>query len=171
MSSSQTAIELSINPHEQIHKSSLDTISILQWYSCDFVYVIGEDLELSFTQCFPRTIFHHLSSQYVWYVKYGPTEIFIKNEALQLQPIIMSDVHCLTLTLGMNDTTHFETLAQDTLHTNFICESHLYAIHFLISPDNHKVIIIGAMTKLSHVWRNLTYLCVPLIITLLNLTC
>jgi len=124
MSSSQTALELSINPHEQIHKSSLGTISILQRSSRDFIYVIGEYLKLSFTQCFPWTIFHHLSSQYVWYVKYGPTEIFIKNEALQLQPIIMSEVHCLTFTLGMNDTTHFETLAQDTLHTNFVYESH-----------------------------------------------
>jgi hypothetical protein len=81
-------------------------------------------LESSFTQCFPRTIHHHLSSQHVWYVKYGPREIFIDNEALQFQPIIMSGAHCLTSIPWMNNVTHSETLSQSTLHVNFIYESH-----------------------------------------------
>jgi hypothetical protein len=107
-----------------MHHSSLDSISILQHSSHDFDDVIGEVLESSFAQHFPQTIRYHFSSQHVGYVKCGPRETCLDNEALQFWSMVMSGSHYLALTPGMNDTTHTETLPQGTLHANFIYGSH-----------------------------------------------
>jgi hypothetical protein len=107
-----------------MHHSSLDSISILQHSSHDFDDVIGEGLGVIFHSMFPSNYQYHLSSQHVGYVKCGPREIFLDNEALWFQPMVMSGSHCLSSTPGMNDATHTETLSQGTLHTNFIYGSH-----------------------------------------------
>jgi hypothetical protein len=97
---------------------------MLQHSSHNFVDVIGEDLESSFAQHFPRTINYHLSSQYAKYVKFEIREICINSEALQFQSMFMSSSHCLISIRGMNDAIHFEILSQGMLQTNFTYESH-----------------------------------------------
>jgi hypothetical protein len=131
--SSQFAQELHINLQEKIHHSSLDSILFLQHSSHDFIDVIGEYLESHFTQCFHSTIKYHLSPQHAEYVKFGPREIYIDNETLQFQPMIMSSACCLTSTPGMSNTTHSETPLQSMLHANFIHEPHQVCLSLLIS--------------------------------------
>jgi len=80
--SSQSYLELHVTPQKHIHHLFVDSVPIVQHSSHDFIDVIGKDLEHSFTQCFPRTIHHYLSSQYVEYVKFEPREIDINNETL-----------------------------------------------------------------------------------------
>jgi len=94
---------------------------------------MGESLESFFTQCFPQTMRYHFSPQHAEYVKFGPREIFIDNEAVQYQPMIVSSARCLTSTPGKRNTTHSETLLQSTLHENFIHEPHRVCLLLLIS--------------------------------------
>jgi len=60
--SSQSTLKLYVNPLEKTHKSSLNTISILQHSLHDFIDVIGEYLESHFSQFLHSTIIYHLSS-------------------------------------------------------------------------------------------------------------
>jgi hypothetical protein len=62
-----------------------------------------------------------------------PGGIFLDNEALQFQSIIMSSSHCLASIPRMNVATHTETLSQGIFHANSIYESHQVCHSFLIS--------------------------------------
>jgi hypothetical protein len=107
-----------------MHHSSLDSVSIVQHSSHDFDDVIGEALDLSSIQCFPLTIRYHFSSQHPGYVKCEPRETCLDNEALWFYSMVISGSHCLSLTLGMNDTISTDTLPQGTFHANLIYGSH-----------------------------------------------
>jgi hypothetical protein len=133
MPSSQSSLELLVIPQGKMHHLSLDVLLMLQHSSHDFIDVMGEALESYFMQCFPQTMRYHFSPQHAEYVKFGPREIFIDNEALQYQLMIMSSACCLTSTPGMRNTTHSETPLQSTLHANFIHEPHQVCLSLLIS--------------------------------------
>jgi hypothetical protein len=60
----------------------------------------------------------------------GPRETFLDNEALWFSLMVMSGSHYLSLTSGINDTINTKTLPQGTWNENFIHGSHRYATHF-----------------------------------------
>jgi hypothetical protein len=131
--SPKSTLESHVNLQGKMCHLSLDSITILQHSSHDFDDIIGEGLESSFSQCFPPTIIYHFSSHRVGYVKCGLGETFLDIEALRFQLMVMSGSHCLSSTLGLNNTTHNENRSQGTLQVNFIYGSHYICHSFSIS--------------------------------------
>jgi len=58
----------------------------------------------------------------MWNVDLGG--IFLDNETFQFQLIVMLGAHCLTPTPGMNNSNHYKTHSQDTLHVDFTYDYH-----------------------------------------------
>jgi hypothetical protein len=99
-------------------------------------------------------VYNYSSQFHVGYVKCGPGETFLDNEALWFQPMVMSGSHYLSLTYGINDTINIETLPQGTFQKFHLWVS-WYALIF-----NCKW-FVNLMMELKLGWRDPTCLHFP----------